>query len=71
MNFFGIKEAWVRNVRANFRGVWALYELVAKKTKFGSDFFLKIVRYFVFLARAPRMSFDHEILHASCVPKHL
>ena len=39
MNFFGIKEAWVPNVRANFHDVWVLYELVTKKTKFGSDLF--------------------------------
>ena len=57
MNFFGIKEAWVPNVRANFRDVWVLYELVTKRNKIWLRFIsLRKVRYFGFLARAPRMA---------------
>ena len=41
MNFFGIKEAWVLNVRANFRDVWVLYQLVTKGNKIWLRFFFK------------------------------
>ena len=48
MKFFGIKEARVCKLRANFCCVWTLEGLVEKKTKFGSGKNLGKNDYFVF-----------------------
>ena len=61
MNFFGIKEAWVRNVRANFRGVWALYELVTKRNK--------IWLRFIFLKKCAILFFWLELLVCHLITK--
>ena len=71
MKFFGIKEARVCKLRANFCCVWTLEGLVEKKTKFGSGKNLGKMTILFFLARAPRMSFDHKNLQAPCAPKPL
>ena len=71
MKFFGIKEARVCKLRANFCCVWTLEGLVEKKTKFGSGKNLGKMTILFFLARAPRMSFDHKNLQAPCAPKTL
>ena len=67
--FFVIKEAWCPTCVQIFMMFGYCTNSWQKETKFGSDLKKKL-RYF-FLARAPRMSFDHKILHASCVPEHL
>ena len=46
MNFLGIEEAWVLNVRSNFRDVWVLYELVTKRNKIWLRFKKKIALFF-------------------------
>ena len=68
MSFFGIKEAWVRNARTNYHGVWALYELVIKWHTRSSSRKKRTVHFFkasfpanFFLPRAPTISKHHEI----------
>ena len=51
-------------VFGHWRGFW-------RKTKFGSGKNLGKMTILFFLARAPRMSFDHKNLHAPCAPKPL
>ena len=70
MKFFGIKEARVCKLPANFCCVWTLEGLVEKKQnllrkKLGKKWL------FCFFARAPRMSFDQKNLQAPCAPKPL
>ena len=63
-----IQDARVLNVPAKFRGVWTLWELVAKKTLTMKETLKKCT---IFFARAPPMSFQHENMRAPCTPKHL
>ena len=72
MNFFGIKEARVCKLRANFCCVWTLEGLVEKKKQnLAREKTWEKMTILVILARAPRMSFDHKNLQAPCAPKPL
>ena len=72
MKYFGIKETRVSKLRANFCCVWTLVGLVEKKNKIWLRKKLgKKMTILFFLARAPRMSFDHKNLQAPCAPKPL
>ena len=71
MKFFGIKEARVCKLRANFCCVWTLEGLVEKKQNLAREKTWEKMTILFFLARAPRMSFDHKNLQAPCAPKPL
>ena len=71
MKIFGIKEAMVYKMRANFCCVWTLEGLVEKKQNLAREKTWEKMTILFFLARAPRMSFDHKNLQAPCAPKPL
>jgi hypothetical protein len=64
-----VQDGRICDARTKFGGVWIFEELVAKKTNFRP--MRKFEKTRCSLARAPRMSFAHEILHAPGALKHL
>ena len=71
MKFWETEDTSVHKMCAHFCCVWTLEGLVEKKTKSGPGKNLGKMTILFFLARAPRMSFDHKNLQAPCAPKPL
>ena len=71
MKFFGIKESRVCKLCAIFCCVWTLEGLVEKKQNLAREKTWEKMTILFFLARAPRMSFEHKNLQAPFAPRTL
>ena len=71
MKFFGIKEAGVRKVHDFFFAFRHCRSSWRKKQNLAQEKTWEKMTILFFIARAPRMSFDHKNLQAPCAPKPL